>query len=73
MRFSRPIRQTLRAFFRTSAPDGTFSIFISAVDTVLVVGYANMEDEPYVYDYKIMPAVTDMSFILDMSRGQCGF
>ena len=58
---------------RTSAPDGTFSIFISAVDTVLVVGYANMEDEPYVYDYKIMPAVTDMSFILDMSRGQCGF
>jgi hypothetical protein len=58
---------------RTSAPDGTFSIFISAVDSVLVVGYENMEDEPYVYDYKIMPAVTDMSFILDMSRGQCGF
>lgn len=53
--------------------DGTFSITISPIDSVLVVGYANVEDEPYVWDYKIMPGVVSRSFILDMSRGQCGF
>jgi hypothetical protein len=58
---------------RTSASDGKFSIFISAVDSLLVVGYANMEDEPYVYAYKIMPGLSDTSFILDMSGGDCGF
>jgi hypothetical protein len=58
---------------RTSAADGTFAITISAVDSVVAVGYANMEDEPFVYDYKIMPGIADRSFILDMSRGQCGF
>jgi hypothetical protein len=58
---------------RTSAANGTFSITISPVDSVLVVGYANMEDEPYVWDYKVMPGNVSKSFILDMSRGQCGF
>jgi hypothetical protein len=32
-----------------------------------------VEDEPYVYDFKTMPATTSTSFILDMSRGGCGF
>lgn len=64
---------TPRLGSRTSAPDGTFSLTISPIDSLLVVGYADMEDEPYVYDYKIMPGVASTSFILDMSRGQCGF
>lgn len=58
---------------RTSAADGTFSITISPVDSILVLGYANMEDEPYVYDFKVMPGTVSRSFVLDMSRGQCGF
>lgn len=58
---------------RTSAPDGTFSITISPVDSILVLGYVNVEDEPYVYDFKIMPGTVSRSFVLDMSRGQCGF
>lgn len=57
----------------TSALDGTFAITISPVDSVLVAGFANMEDEPYVYAYKIIRGLADTSFILDMSRGDCGF
>lgn len=60
-------------YHRTSASDGTFSITISPVDSVLVLGFENMEDEPYVYAYKLMPGVASASFVLDMSRGQCGF
>lgn len=57
----------------TSALDGTFAVTFSPVDSVLVAGFANMEDEPYVYAYKIMRGLADTSFILDMSRGDCGF
>jgi hypothetical protein len=66
-------RHTAAIGRRTSAVDGTFSITTSAVDSVLVLGWANVEDEPYVYDFKIMPARVSTSFILDMSRGGCGF
>jgi hypothetical protein len=38
-----------------------------------VLGWANMEDEPYVYNFKVMQATDSTSFILDMSRGGCGF
>ena len=58
---------------RTSAADGTFAITISPVDSILVTGWANAEDEAYVYDYKVFPGNISRSFILDMSRGQCGF
>jgi hypothetical protein len=58
---------------KASAADGTFSLIVSPVDSVLVLGWANVEDEPYVYDFKTMPATTSTSFILDMSRGGCGF
>jgi hypothetical protein len=56
---------------RTSAADGTFAITISPVDSILVTGWANAEDEAYVYDYKVFPGDVSRSFILDMSRGQC--
>jgi hypothetical protein len=57
----------------TSALNGTFAITVPPVDSVLVTGFENTEDEPYVYAYKIMRGVADTSFILDMSRGDCGF
>jgi hypothetical protein len=56
---------------RTSAADGTFAITISPVDSILVTGWANAEDEAYVYDYKVFPGNISRDFILDMSRGQC--
>ena len=67
MAFSTPV-----IYRRTSAADGTFSITISPVDSVLVLGYENMEDENYVWDYKIMNATVSTTFVLDMSRGVCG-
>jgi hypothetical protein len=57
----------------TTGPDGTFSLNMPPVDSILVLGWANMEDEPYVYNFKMMPATESTSFILDMSRGGCGF
>lgn len=66
-------RRTRALARKTSAADGTFSITISPVDSVLVLGWANVEDEPYVYDFKTVPATASTSFILDMSRGGCGF
>ena len=64
---------TPEILWRTSAADGTFSITISPVDSILVTGWTNMEDEPYVYDYKVFPGTISRSFTLDMTRGQCGF
>jgi hypothetical protein len=64
--------RTRSIFRRTSGHDGTFSVTISPVDSVLVLGFENMEDEPYVYAYKIMSGTRSSAFILDMSRGQCG-
>lgn len=58
---------------RTSAADGTFAITISPVDSILVTGWTNDQDESYMYDYKVFPGTMSRSFILDMSRGQCVF
>ena len=66
-------RRTRALGRKTSAAAGSFSITTSAVDSVLVLGWMNAEDEPYMYDYKIIPATASTSFILDMSRGGCGF
>jgi hypothetical protein len=67
------IRNTPAILRRTSGADGTFSITISPVDSILVTGYVNVDDEPYVYGYSVFAGDVSRSFILDMSRGQCGF
>lgn len=58
---------------RFSASDGTFTFSVAPVDSVLVVGFQDSEDDPYAYAYKLMSGLSNTSFILDMSRGQCGF
>lgn len=55
----------------TSAANGAFSLSVTAVDSVLVVGYEAMEDEPYYYSYKTIAGRSNISFALDMSRGTC--
>jgi hypothetical protein len=67
------IRTTPAILRRTSGADGTFAITISPVDSILVTGYVNVDDEPYVYGYSVFPGAVSRSFTLDMSRGQCGF
>jgi hypothetical protein len=57
----------------TSAVDGTFALTFSAVDSVLVVGYQPQEDQDFYYSSKVMTGRANRSFVLDMSRGGCGF
>ena len=57
----------------TSTVAGTFSLTFSAVDSVLIVGYQPQEDQDFYYSSKILTGTTSKSFVLDMSRGDCGF
>jgi len=55
----------------TSAVNGTFNFTVTAVDSVVVVGYGHTEDEPFYWAYKTMRGLSSISFGLDMSRGSC--
>ena len=55
-----------------SAADGSFTLAVTPVDSLLIVGYADLEDEPYFYAYKILRAQAPAHTVLDMSRGNCG-
>jgi hypothetical protein len=57
----------------TSAVNGAFALTFSAVDSVLVVGYQPQEDQDFYYSSKVMTGQASRSFVLDMSRGGCGF
>jgi hypothetical protein len=54
-----------------SAVNGTVSFTVTAVDSVLVVGYADTEEDPFYYSYKTMRGLSNVAFALDMSRGSC--
>lgn len=55
----------------TSASTGAFSVSISPIDSVLIVGFADNEGQPFYYNYKILGGRSNASFVLDMSRGDC--
>ena len=57
----------------TSAADGTFNLRIPPTDSVLIVSYADVEDDTYFYGFRTVPGEASISFILDMSHGQCRF
>jgi hypothetical protein len=57
----------------TSAVSGTFALTFSPVDSVLVVGYQPQEDQDFYYSSIVMTGRASTSFVLDMSRGGCGF
>ena len=57
----------------TSAVNGTFTLTFPPVDSVLVVGYQPQEDQDFYYSSKVMTGQASRSFVLDMSRGGCGF
>lgn len=58
---------------QTSALNGSFSLTFSATDSVLVVGYEPQDDRDFYYSSKVMTGQSNTTFILDMSRGACGF
>ena len=53
----------------TSGSNGAFSVTIPPTDSVLVVGYEDVEDHPYFYSYTVVPGQSSLSFVLDMSLG----
>jgi hypothetical protein len=57
----------------TSAVNGTFALTFSPVDSVIVVGYQPQEDQDFYYSSTVMTGRASRSFVLDMSRGGCGF
>ena len=61
-----------KALARTiSDTNGVFGFTVTAVDTVLIVGHLEIEDEPYYHSYKSIPGRSTTPFTLDMSRGTC--
>lgn len=62
---TRPLTRTL------SDSTGAFRVVFSPVDSVLLFAYAELEDEPTYYEYKIMHARPDTSLVIDMSKGGC--
>jgi hypothetical protein len=56
---------------KTSAPDGSFTMTFAPVDSVLVIGFADREDEMYYFGYKYLSGRASTSFVLDMSSGAC--
>ena len=55
----------------TSDSSGKFTVNTSPVDSVLIVAYADNEDEPIYYSYKMIGGRASSSTLLDMSRGAC--
>lgn len=56
---------------KTSAPDGSFTMTFAPVDSILVIGFADREDEMYYFGYKYLSGRAYTSFVLDMSDGAC--
>ena len=56
---------------KTSAPDGSFTMTFAPVDSVLVIGFADREDEMYYFGYKYLSGRANTSMVLDMSGGAC--
>lgn len=55
----------------TSGAAGAFSLSFPARDSILVVGYQEVEDEPFYYGYKMVGGQANAPLALDMSRGGC--
>jgi len=55
----------------TSDSTGKFSASISPIDSVLIVGVADNESQPFYYSYTIVGGRASSTFVMDMSRGDC--
>ena len=55
----------------TSSSTGVFHVTIAPVDSVLVFGYTFDQDTPMLYSYMKVAGRANLTFTLDMSRGDC--
>jgi hypothetical protein len=56
----------------STSSTGSYSLTVPSMDSVLVLGFTEVEDEPSYYQYKMLGARSNVSFLLDMSKGGCG-
>ena len=57
----------------TSDATGEFTLRLPSVDSVFVMAYRDLQDEPNYYSYRTVGARTRSSFFIDMSRGACQY
>lgn len=70
----------LKTLWTTAAPlahdstsqSGRYSLTVPLMDSVLVLGFTEVEDEIYYYQYRMVGARSNVSLLLDMSKGGCG-
>jgi hypothetical protein len=56
----------------SSSTTGAVTLTIPQVDSVLLVGYAFVEHDPFYYGYILTPGDAAGSFTIDMAHGHCG-
>ncbi len=67
-----PLVERTRPLTRTLSDSvGTFRLAFTPVDSILLFAYAELEDQPTFYEYKIMRARPDTTLAIDMSNGEC--
>lgn len=52
---------------------GEFTLRLPSVDSVFVMVYRDLEDEPNYYSYRMVGARNRGAFFVDMSRGACRY
>lgn len=61
-----------KALSRTiSAADGSFKMSFAPVDSVVLIGFADREDEQWYFSYKYLSGLASTSLVLDMLPGTC--
>jgi hypothetical protein len=65
------LRDSSRLARDTTDAGGNFALTVPSADSVIVIGHAESEDQPYYYAWKKLGAMSSSSFILDMSAGTC--
>lgn len=57
----------------TSDANGSFEFSFAPVDSVLVFGWYDSEEDPFSFSYKVIGGQGNTSLALDMSRGRCNY
>lgn len=52
---------------------GAFTLDVPPGDSLLIFGYAELEDEPFYYGYKVVGGQVSQAVELDMSLGGCAY
>lgn len=55
----------------TSAADGRFKMSFAPVDSVVLIGFADREDEQWYFSYQYLSGQASSSLVLDMLPGTC--